>query len=109
MNASLDFKEKEEEKQVDLDNKNESSEQMEASNKDESQKNSYVGLNVFIVISCVLNCFNPICLCWCIPMSIYVLYKVAKRERINGFVKFLSWILISPMVGIMLLNYNEKS
>jgi len=92
---------------VDLEEKNIETKQENKQNEETTEKN-YFGLLFFIIISCVLNgVLHPITLCWCIPMSLYVFVKVVNKKRIGGFGKCLSWVLISPIVGIFLSSYNE--
>lgn len=65
-------------------------------------------LNIFMIISCVLNMIiNPIALCWCIPMSIYVYYKIENNQQIKMFFKILSCFLVSPLVGFYLIGNKE--
>lgn len=78
-------------------------------NKEDPPVKEYSALQIVLIISWIFSaCLTPITLIWTIPMSIYVFIQVSSRKKIGGFVKFLSWILISPLVGILLCGYNEQ-
>ena len=76
---------------------------------EEKEPKTYFSIKFFIIISCVLGMVvKPITLFWTIPMSIYVFYKVTKKKKIGMLMRILSWVLISPIVGGMLMGYKEE-
>lgn len=77
---------------------------------EEKKPETYFLVKVFIVLSCVLGVFlKPITLCWTLPMSIYLFHKIAGEKKISKVTRILSWILISPIVGGLLIKYKETN
>ena len=78
--------------------------------KNENSVNNYIAIKCFIVLSCILNAIlTPITLIWCVPMGIYIFSKVMSKKKIGGVAKFFSYVLISPIVGILLGFYKEQN
>ena len=79
-------------------------------NKENKPIKNYTGAKVFMVLSCVLTIFYYcIPLIWVLPMTIVAFVKIRKRKKMSGFFKFATFILISPIVGIMLSRYNPDN
>ena len=77
--------------------------------KEQEAEKSYIGTMLFVIISVIANAFlKPITLIWCVPMSIYILMRIGSNMKIGGWSKFFSWLLISPIVGMLLINYQGK-
>ncbi len=86
---------------------------LEGADKEKAKINkpkTYFAIKLFIIISCLISgIINPISLCWTIPISIYVFYKIAENKKINIITRVLTWVLISPIVGGMLIGYKEQT
>ena len=88
-------------------------EMSEVNNQTESTTNKeikdYPGIKISIIVSCFLGIIlEPITACWSIPMSIYIWYKVQMKRKIGFWGKLFSWVLISPLCGMLVQGYNEQ-
>lgn len=62
----------------------------------------------FCIVSIVLGLIiKPITACWTAPMSILIIYKIIYRRKIGKIWRILSWVLISPIVGGLLIDYKD--